>query len=303
MADARAVRSLRDRVLLLRSTPAFGALDDESLTLFAEHGHTASFRAGETLLREGRPVDAVHLVIEGQVTSMRHGKRVAVVRAMRGVGFLSLMARDDHGVDATADVDTTTLAIPAEAVQDALEESFPLVRNALRNSAGGLVDRRQKLPVDPDNPPPLVEAPMPTEPRTLAEHVLGTRGGGIFARSNLEAVVAVARSVEEVRFAAGTELWNLGDASTAWYRIESGRVRCTSPEGRSVDVGHRFVVGMMDALAARPRAFAARAETPLLVYRQDLEPFLAILEAHFELARELLAVLARANLATPEREP
>jgi hypothetical protein len=84
-------------------------------------------------------------------------------------------------------------------------------------------------------------------------------------------------------------------------RIDHGRVRCTAADGKTVDVGHRYVLGIMDAVGQVERSYDARAETQVVAYRNGLETLLDVLEMHFDLARDFVAVLARAALETPER--
>jgi CRP-like cAMP-binding protein len=73
-------------------------------------------------------------------------------------------------------------------------------------------------------------------------------------------------------------------------------VRCTVPGGRSVDVGSSYWIGTMDCFAGHPRGYDAVAVTPVIAYRADFEALLAVLDAHFELALDFIAVLARVRL-------
>jgi CRP-like cAMP-binding protein len=296
------LHSMRDRILLLRSLHSFAGLDDEGLRLVAEHAKSRLFRAGETLLTEGRIPEHVYVVLSGQLRSTRLGKLLAVVTRPRGAGFLSMNARDENGVHVVADEDTQTLEIPVHALQSALEENFSLVRNTLRNSAGALVRKRGHLPASPNNPPALSLGEYRDEPRTMVELLIELGEGGIFATANIDALIAVARTTVEVRAEAGEMFWAIGEPSTSWLRIAHGRVRCTSADGKVVDVGSRFILGNLDALAGDPRSYSARAETRIVAFRTELEPFLAVLESHFELARSLIALLSKALLATPDPE-
>jgi CRP-like cAMP-binding protein len=301
MLSDHGLRSVRDRVLLLKSLPSFAALDDDAAVMLAEHARARRFRAGETLLVEGEPVPRVYILIDGQVTSMRKGIRVATVQRSRGVGFISALAGDTNGVHVVADHDTLTLEIPAEALVNAFEENFSLARNSLRLSAAALVKKRGNLPAPADRPPPFDMGTWRDRPRTLVELLIEMRDGSrLYKKSNLDALIAVARKTTEIRADAGDVFWNIGDRSTFWIRPDYGRVRCTSADGRFVDVGKRFVLGIMDSLGQVDRSYAARAETQVIAYRLELEPFLTVLETHYELAREMISVVATALLETPE---
>lgn len=288
---------VRDRALLLRSLSTFGGLDDEALSLLAEHAKPRSFRAGERVLAEGRPVEAVHVVVDGQISSRRRGRLVGEVRRARGLGFLSLLAGDEGGVEAVADLPTHTLEVPAAVVLDAIDENFSFLRNLLRLSARGLLDKRGGMPASPARPPAAEAGEYPARKRTLVERVLDLRAGGIFAAGNLEPVVELARRTEEVEFAAGEPLWAVGDRSTWSVRVIAGRIECAGPgDAGRVAVGKGFVLGNLDALGDLPRSFSARAETRVVAYRSELDALLSIVETHPRLGRELLAVLSRSLL-------
>jgi len=294
------LRSMRDRFLLIRSLPTFAGLDEDALTLLVEHARSRTFRAGETVVAEGEPLRAAHIVIEGQITSKRKGKLLAVVTRGRGVGMLSIMARDPAGVHAVADVDTLTLTIPSDVMLDAIETNFAVARNTLRLCASSLVKKRGHLPAPPDRPPPFSMGEYHARPRTMVELLIDLRANpGILADCNIDALISVARSVEEIRVEPGHLFWKIGEPSSHWLRVSYGRVRCTSADGKAVDVGSRFVLGVMDALGNEPRSYEARAETNVIAFQTQLESFLSLLENHFDLARDFIAMLAMAVLETP----
>lgn len=288
--------TLRGRLILLRAMEALAALDESSLALLAEHARVRRFRAGDALLVEGRPVENVYLVTAGKVTVTRKGKVLAVVTSGYGAGFTSLMARDPNGVGAVADVDTQTLEVPAEAMLDTYERDFAFIRNVLRISARAIAGIRSGLPADPDNPPEVVLGTWRDRERTLVEKLMEAQHVPLLARANFDAVIEMVRNQTEVRFAAGDLLWRAGDPATFSLRVEYGRVRCTTPAGRSVDIGSQYWIGAMDVFAAQPRSYEARAETPVIAYRSEFEALLAVLDAHFDLALDFIAILARMRL-------
>ncbi|HKE20567.1 MAG TPA: cyclic nucleotide-binding domain-containing protein [Kofleriaceae bacterium] len=288
--------TLRGRLILLRAMEALSPLDESSLVLLAEHARVRRFRAGDVLLVEGRPIDNVYLVTSGQVTVTRKGKVLAVVTSGFGAGFTSLTARDPNGASAVADVDTQTLELPAEALIDTYERDFPFVRNVLRQQARSIVRSRSGLPADPDHPPEVVLGTWRDREFTLVERLMAAQRVPMLARANFDAVIEIVRNQVEVRFAPGDYLWRAGDPPSFSMRIDYGRVRCTTPAGRSVDIGSDYWIGTMDSFAGDPRCYDARAETPVIAYRADLEALLAVLDAHFDLALDFIALLARMRL-------
>jgi CRP-like cAMP-binding protein len=288
--------TLRGRLILLRSMESLRALEDGSLALLAEHARVRRFPAGAQLLTEGRPVDNVYLITAGQVTVTRKGKVLAKVTRGFGAGFTSLIARDPDGVDVVADTDTQVLEIPAEALLDSYERDFAFVRNVLRLQGRSIAGSRSGLPADPDNPPEVELGTWRDRQLTLVERFIVARRAPMLERANFDAVIEMVRHQVEVRYAAGDYVWRAGEASTFSLRIDYGRVRCITPAGRSVDVGTQYWIGAMDCFAGNPRSYDARAESPVIAYRANFEALLAVLDAHFELALDFIALLARQRL-------
>ena len=128
-----------------------------------------------------------NIVERGAVRVRRRGTEIAVVRRGRGVGFLSILARDENGICAEAIEDSATFEFPAEALLQAYEEDFNFLRNAIRNLARGLLDDRGSLPTRDGIQPPIEEGVLRDRPRTLVERILLLKDAGIFDGKNLDA--------------------------------------------------------------------------------------------------------------------
>ena len=210
IADA----TLRERLLLLRAMEALRALDESSLILLAEHARVRRFRAGDIVIAEGGPIDAVHLVTSGQITVTVSGKTIAVVGPGYGAGFAPLLARIPTGVRAVADVATQTLEIAAEVLLDVYEQDFAFIRNVMRLQSRSILGVRDGLPADPANPPAVDLGTWRDVERTLVERVLAIHAQPIFQGASLDAVIELVRSDVEVRYAAGDRIWAAGDSSS-----------------------------------------------------------------------------------------
>jgi CRP-like cAMP-binding protein len=300
MLTELSIQGVRDRMLLLRSLPAFEPLEDHALSLLAEHMRIRTCKPGEVLLSLGEPLHHVYVVLEGQVRWQRKGREPAFAERMDVVGWLTLMARDADGMSATTPRAAVVLELPAEALEHALEDDFGIARNSMRLGAMGVLAGRDQLPA-PDPPPAFEMGVLRSEQRTLVERLIDMRRGQLFARANAEALIAIVRGSRELRFEPGTYIWRIGDPATFWFFVEYGRIRCTNPAGKVQDIGANFVVGIMDALAQVPRAYDVRTDTTVVVTRIELESFLGVLETHAELAREYLAMLSQIVLELQAR--
>jgi CRP-like cAMP-binding protein len=288
------LRSARDRFLALRSLEAMAPIGEHSMGLLAEHASYSYYNKGDCLHREADPIEHIHLVLSGAVEVTRLGKRVTIIEGTGGVGILSVLGRDPHGIGAVALEDTVTLRVPVSVLLETYEEEFAFVRNSLRLSAGGLVRQRGALPVakDAQREEPVVGEWSDT-PWSLAEAIIHFQKNGVFSQANLDAVIELTRQMVEVRAEAGTQLFEVGEPSKFSMRIRYGLVRCTSAEGDSVVVGSEFVLGVMDSLADQPRSYSAVTETPFIGYRTDREAFLAVLESHHQMAMRLQSFMAQ----------
>jgi len=289
----------RDRLLAMRSLGIFADLDEDGATLLAEYSKLTSFKASERVTRADREVASVFVVIDGLIDVVR-GSAKLEIGSGRAVGLLGTVSRTAIGVDAVARRATRTLEIPRGAFLGAMEENFSLLRNVLRTVAGTLLDARGNLPLGTGDPGPgsVRPGPTPVGAQSLVQRVLEVGRTPLFADANIDSVFDVARALREVRVPAGHVFWSIGDAPTASVRIVSGRVRCTTEDGRHVDVSGDYMLGTLNALAGRPEGYEVRALEPVFAYTIDFEDFLVVLEAHPELGMGLLASLAKLLLKT-----
>jgi CRP-like cAMP-binding protein len=274
---------LRDRVLLLRAVENLIGLDEEGLTLLAEHARSRAYEKGDVVIVEGRQPESIHIVVQGQVTVTRKRSPLVVTPGF-SVGVLSVIA-DAPSRRVVADVATRTLEIPVLAYKVALEENFSLFRNALRMLGKTLLRHRGSLPADPKNPPKVVLGVRSDTPKTMAQRLIDYDPS--FSTTML---VDVARRMVECRVPAGHVFWSVGEPASHSLHVDYGRVRCTAADGMHVDVGSDYDLGVMDFWAAQPRSYEARAATEVVGYFVTAEDFMVVMEMHL---REGLALLRR----------
>ncbi len=277
---------LRDRVLLLRAQALFDALDDDGFLLLAEHAYTVSYADGEVVCVEGESARAVYVVVDGALVISPASGEPVVREVGQAYGALPLLARQP-AARVVARGATRVLQLPAPAWEAALVENYSMMRNVLRVMGASVLGLRDSLPADPKLPRQLDEGSYYTAPRSFVARLIDLRQSP-FGHMHLEALVDLARHMVEVRYPAGAVIWSVGDASTHSLHVDVGRVRCTAPDGRHVDVAHGFTIGVLDVWGAQLRVYAARAETPVIGFRIEFEGFLALLEAHPEVGLQLL---------------
>lgn len=291
--DVVSRQGLRDRLLVLRSIELFDGFDDAALLLLAEHARTTSYRAGAVISKDGEAPRAMHVVTAGRVVVVRDGHEASFGPGTT-FGVLALLAREPIG-GAHAAEETQVLEIPAAALEGAIDESFSVLRSMLRDVGSAVLKARGNLPADPLAERRVEEGSFHEETRSFVERLIELRSGP-FGYMNLEALVDLARSMKEVRIAKGQVLWSVGDPSTHAYHLDYGRVRCTSRDGRHVDVGRGFTIGVLDVWGSEGRVYEARAETELIGYQIEFATFINLLETHGEVGIDILRGFARALL-------
>lgn len=283
---------VRDRLLLLRSLQTLEGLDDDGFALLAEYSRPRAFRKGARILEAGRPVESLYVVTSGAVEVSRDGRVSAGSAQPPALGYLPFFARDPRGVEAVALQRTHTLEIPCHVLLGVLETNFSLVRNSLRVLSTQRVLSRNGKPPASSGEAPDAAGPSAQRPPTLVERILELHQGVLFRKCNLDAVIEACRQMRLVRWKAGEVLWSRGEPATTWLRVTDGRVRCDGDGGQQSLVWAGFALGIDDALGSGLRSFSATALTEVSGFEMSVDAFLQLLSGHFDVARELLALLA-----------
>jgi CRP-like cAMP-binding protein len=284
--------SALERSLHLQQVPLFNGLSDDRLAIFAEEARVRRVEPGEELLREGMPVSAMHVIVEGEVTLSRGGATLHVAKRSGSVGVFDSLT--GHAVvTARAAGPAVTLEIGIEALRAILEDDFDVVVHAFEAVGQVVIDRRRALGPDAGYPEPrgtlhLAAAP----PLALVQRTLLLRSTLPFGRGSVEALADLARHAREVTFAEGERLWDAGAAADHLLVLVQGCVRASAPGGQTFRFGPGDTVGFIDCLGAAPRWYSAAALSPTLGLRVELQELYDVLEDDFELTLECLGAFA-----------
>lgn len=292
---------ITDRIIYLRSIPVTAALSPPVLKIVASYLTERSFPAGTVMMREGEPIEALHLLTEGKLALVRKGKPFGELAPPQSLGFLGILARSDGTYDATAEVDTRSLELRAEALLELIEDHSDLLRSTIRYLAERDLYEVQELPVDALEQRLLgKQREVSDKTMDLVERLLFLRDLGAFKRTNLNALTVLARQLEEVRFAPGERIWSDGDPAEHQLWCLSGTARCTSGD-KTWRAGGDSVLGGLEGIAARPRWYTLEAETAMVTMRGTTAGFLDVAEDDFGMAADFIAMLARDVVGLLER--
>jgi len=121
-----------EKVIFLKSVDIFKHATIEELGGVAALTEEVHFEPGETIFREGEPVDAIYLVLKGRVAIEGNGQVVREVGEKQALGTVAALDRNPaiHTVKAIDAV--YALKLNAQDFDDILSLDFELVRAIFR---------------------------------------------------------------------------------------------------------------------------------------------------------------------------
>jgi len=287
-----------DRVLYFRTLPEMDRLSAAHLAAIAAHAREEFFPRGSTLIASDEQVDTLFLVVDGQVALSRSGQAEGEAGPGASVGLLHLLARTERGLEAIAVTDTLTLRLDWDDHLDVCEEHFPIVEQYLWHLSDRMVEQLQAGPGLLHRPlsPPVLDLPEGRD-LDIVERLLTLHATGVFPTRAPDALGELARHLEEVRFAPGTPVWHRGDPADDFLVVVDGEISCSAGARHTpILVGPAGVVGMHEALGYNDRWCDAVATTASTALRVDVEALLDILEDHFDMAIDFVALRAAETL-------
>ena len=125
---------------LLAGASVFGALPPEQLDRLLEAGSERSYADGETIVRAGEPGHELYVILDGAVRVERRGRQVASLAAGDLFGEVAVLDGRPRSADVVADGPTRCLAVPREALREAVEAEPEVAWNLLGVLAARLRD-------------------------------------------------------------------------------------------------------------------------------------------------------------------
>jgi signal transduction histidine kinase len=124
----------------LRRLPLFSSLSEEDLTRLCEMAEPLPIQAGQVLIREGSPGDAVYIIEEGEfeVTKRAGDQELIITRRGPGevIGEMALLDGSARSATVRALGDSRVLRIAQDTFQEMLAYS-PSARKAILQNVGG----------------------------------------------------------------------------------------------------------------------------------------------------------------------
>lgn len=118
----------------------FSACSKKELATIGRASDEVAFPAGKVICEEGKPGREFFLVLDGEVTVKRKGRKVASLGAGSHFGELALLHRGPRNATVTAETPTTVLVLGQREFSGVLDEIPGLAHKLLTHMAGRLAE-------------------------------------------------------------------------------------------------------------------------------------------------------------------
>lgn len=121
-----------------------GELDDDDIDWILEVGHRDKIPAGKILIQEGTPIDAVYILLEGELsisTTATEGREIASLSSGEVVGEMSFIDTRPPSATVTAKRDSLVLSVPTALLSTKLRQDIGFASRFYRALAVFLSNR------------------------------------------------------------------------------------------------------------------------------------------------------------------
>lgn len=288
MQSDLAKREYLERLLLLKTFPGLGSVNEGALSVMAERSRLVEFPLGKELYSEGGSVQHLYFIIEGEVVVRRQGVVVHRVGRKGTLGALSTFARSLDAPQAIVERQTVALELEARDTEEIFTDNFDMIWLALVGVAFESIETRKRAGPSAGFSPEFCPVFPPASRLGLAQKIEFLSSSALFSGTRFDKLALVARESIERRYREGEVLWETGELSAKFLICLDGAIECERPLQRfSFSVGDD--VGLLESLAGCPRWYTARASAAVIALELDANLLLDIFEDDPKTAMRLLS--------------
>jgi CRP-like cAMP-binding protein len=129
----------------LASVPLFNALSRKELQRLARASDEVTVKAGHELVRQGDIGREMFVLVNGEATAKRNGRKVATLGPGSAFGELSLLDRGPRTATVTADTECTLLVMAAREFSGVLDDIPGIAHKLLASLASRIRDLDAKI--------------------------------------------------------------------------------------------------------------------------------------------------------------
>lgn len=259
----------------LRHVPLFHFVSVDELFRIASLGRQVRHEAGRVIAREGHPIDALHFVVDGRVSTVSADGAAATLEAPSVVGFEE--ALEGHPVRASANAvePTITLTMTTEEFLTLVSENVEIAQGIFRMLLETRCAPSWHSIIRGELSPEL--ARRVADGVQQVDRLLLLQASPLLSRATTPALVRLAGIARVVPFAPGDVLVTPGEPA-AIYAVVAGRLELAAgTAGTAESATPGDVIGMHEALSGRDATVAARGSEPGAALRIDRRDLFALL--------------------------
>ena len=121
-----------EKILFLKSVDVFAHTTIEELGRIATLTQEVRFKAGETIFREGEPVDALYLVLKGRVMVEKNGVKIREIGEKETFATVAALDLEPAAHTVKALEPVHALKLNALDFHEVLAQDYALVRSVFR---------------------------------------------------------------------------------------------------------------------------------------------------------------------------
>jgi CRP-like cAMP-binding protein/HEAT repeat protein len=293
----------------LRALPIFASVATDELFRVARTGRQVRLDRGHTLYEAGSPATSVHLLLDGSVKATTPDGETRDVRHPAPLGLEEVLEARSHPATVRAMETSVALQLTLDEALGLLADNTDLVqglfrwmldhpafgtgRLVLRGTATGPGDGGSIVDT---GPPP--DATHPGATLRPIDVVLALRRIPVFARSSVQARVALAAIAREERFEPGGVLVHASDAPSIRILVE-GELAAQRPgvADEPLTICPGDAIGVLETCAGVPIGANIRVTLAGRALRISHEDFFDLLGQRADLLQSLFATLFGARRA------
>jgi len=274
----------------LRTLEPFRTLSPAQLTLLTLEAEEVGFTADSWLVRPDDTIDSMFMVVDGFVRLVAGG-RSRTVGPWSLVGYPELLLRDSAGLGIHAETDVVAIRLETDALRELCERNFGILSALLGDMGDRLaahVDRLERS-ISAEGAP--IRGPY-QGPLDRVGRMVALQRARLLPSESMDALAELADRVDSIELLAGDRLHEMGATATDFHVVCAGAVELRAPGRPVLLLGAGATPGLPETLGSVGYVHEVVASGDGTVLRVALDPFMDVLEDHFELGYSILGLLA-----------